>query len=82
MTERFYYESDGGGLGKTGRRTHYVVDRYADPLSDEKRTDCESRSGALKLTAQFNENPPWPVWDTVQAERDGYTDSFAELNHE
>ena len=72
---RFYYESDGGGLGKTGNRTHYVIDRYANPLSDNRRTDCDSRR---KLAREYNESPPWPAWDDIQATRDGYAGPIEE----
>lgn len=65
--DRFYAESDGG----PGRRTFYVVDRYADPLSDNRRTDCESMGEARKLALTWNASPPWPVWDDIQAARDG-----------
>jgi hypothetical protein len=65
---RFYYESDGG----PGRKSHYVVDRYADPGSEQGRTDFDTRREARKKAREWNENPPWPVWDTIQAERDGY----------
>ena len=65
---RFYPESD----GDPGRRTHYVIDRYADPMSDRRRTDCQSHGDAMKLARGWNLLPPWPVWDTIQAERDGY----------
>jgi ribosomal protein L39E len=64
--KRFYYESDGG----PGLKTHYVVDRYADPMSDQRRTDVKTRREGRKLAKQYNANPPWPVWDTIQAERD------------
>lgn len=64
--KRFYYESDGGPGGKT----HYVVDRYADPMGDSRRTDVESRRDGLRLARQYNESSPWPVWDTIQYRRD------------
>ena len=47
---RFYAESDGG----PGRVSHYVVDRYGDPLGDQRRTDCESRREARQLAQQYN----------------------------
>lgn len=66
--KRFYYESDGDAHD----RTHYVIDRYADPLGDQGRTDVDSRREGRALARQWNQNPPWPAWDTIQAERDGY----------
>lgn len=66
---RFHYESDGG---PGGRKTHYVVDRYADPLGDSKRRDVDSRKEGRALAAELNRNPDCPPWDTIQAERDGY----------
>jgi len=63
---RFYAESD----GDPGRMSYYVVDSYADPLGDHRRTDCASRGEARKLAREFNANPPWPAWDTIQEARD------------
>lgn len=76
---RFYYEQDGDARKNSCANSHYVVDRYADPCSDQARTDVEfqfngaamARAGR-KLAAEWNENPPWEPWDTIQAERDGY----------
>lgn len=68
---RYYYESDGGP--RPGRRTYYVVDRYANPLGDARRRDCESRREALVLARQLNAHPSSPPWDTIQAARDKYT---------
>lgn len=65
---RFYHESDGG----PGHKFHYVVDRYADPLGDQRRTDVESRGDGLRLAREWNTKPPWPAWDDIQARRDGY----------
>lgn len=65
---RFFYESDGG----VGSRAHYVVDRYADPLGDLRRRDVASRGEGLRLARELNSAPDVPVWDTVQAARDGY----------
>jgi len=71
--ERFYYESDGcGTYDRAGRKCHYVVDRFADPLGDQRRTDVESRAKGRKLARKWNARPPWPPWDTIQAEREGY----------
>lgn len=72
MTVRFYYESD----GNLGNKTYYVVDAYADPLGDQKRTDCDSRGDARSLARCWNESPPWPPWDIIQAERDRYLTPF------
>lgn len=66
---RFYAESDGPAAGGW---TFYVVDRYADPLGDRRRTDCESMGIARKLARQYNAAPPWPAWDNIQAKRDNY----------
>ncbi|MHA2043397.1 MAG: hypothetical protein ACW99G_01310 [Candidatus Thorarchaeota archaeon] len=75
MPERYYAESDGPPW------QFYVIDRYGDPMQDHDRTDvvmedyCTRGVGmnrARKLAKEFNENPPYPVWDTIQAERDGY----------
>lgn len=66
--KRFYYESDGG----PGAKTHYVVDRYADPLGDYGRRDVSSRGEGRRLAASLNKNPDRPPWDTIQAERDNY----------
>ena len=75
MSARFYAESDGGGTyGGDGSRSHYVVDRYADPLGDHRRTDCESRKGARELATEWNAQAPWPAWDDIQAARDGYVE--------
>lgn len=65
---RFYAERDGG----PGRMSNYVIDRYADPMGPRGRTDCETHAEALKLARNWNAMPPWPVWDTIAAERDGY----------
>jgi hypothetical protein len=65
---RFYHESDGG----PGRKTHYVIDRYANPLGDYRRREVETRGEGRKLARELNENPDRPPWDTIQAERDGY----------
>lgn len=72
MSARFYAESDGGGIHKTGYQTFYVVDRYADPLGNQRRTDCASMGEAGKLARQWNAAPPWPAWDDIQAKRDNY----------
>ena len=64
--ERFHYESDGG----PGYVTHYVVDRFADPLGENRRTDFESRREALVAAREMNANPPWAIWDTIQAARE------------
>ena len=64
--QRFYYESD----GDPGRRTHYVVDHYADPMSDQGRTDCSSKAEAQRVSREFNVNPPWPIWDLIQQQSD------------
>lgn len=61
---RFYHESDNG--------SHYVVDKYANPLGDDRRTDVESRREGRRLAREWNEKPPRPPWDDIQAERDGY----------
>jgi hypothetical protein len=63
---RFYAERDGG----PGPLWAYVVDRYADPLGEQRRTDCPSWRAARQLARQFNAQPPWPPWDTLQAARD------------
>lgn len=73
---RYYYESDGDPWNKT----HYVVDKYADPLGDHRRHDVESRREGRKLARQWNANPPRPPWDTIQAERDGYKRSDQDSN--
>lgn len=73
---RFYAESD----GDIGNRTFYVVDKYADPISDQSRTDCESMRAARALARDWNANPPWPVWDTIQAERDNYVEQINATN--
>jgi len=77
--KRFYYEQDGDAPKNSLANAHYVIDRYADPFSDQARTDIPLlASGAMmaregrRVAAQMNEKPPWPVWDTIQAERDGY----------
>lgn len=76
MNKRFYAESDGGGVGDGhGTKAHYVVDRYADPLGDQRRTDCESRIAARNLAQDWNTQSPWPAWDDIQAARDGYIES-------
>jgi len=68
---RFYHESDGGGIGGgPGYRCHYVVDRYANPLSNQRRTDVGSRGEARKLAKAWNQNPPWSAWDDIQEARD------------
>ncbi len=67
---RFYHESDGA---RDGYRCHYVVDRYADPLGDQRRTDVGSRGEGRWLAREWNINPPWPPWDDIQAARDNYT---------
>lgn len=64
--KRFYAESDGG----PGHMSHYVVDRYADPIGDNHRTDCNTCREARALARQWNEVPPWPAWDTIQEARD------------
>lgn len=64
--DRFYYESD----GHYGSKTHYVVDRYADPLGDSRRRDVASRQEGRKLAALLNKYPDVPPWDTIQVERD------------
>ena len=73
MTKRFYAESD------NDNRAIYVVDRYADPLGERGRTDIEwqwtaasTMRAARKLAAEFNADPPWDAWDTIQVGRDGY----------
>ncbi len=63
---RFYAESD----GVPNDMHYYVVDKYADPVSIQRRTDCESMREARKLARLYNENSPWPIWDVVQAKRD------------
>ena len=67
---RFYAESD----GDDGNRRFYVVDTYANPLDDNRRTDCNSRRNARKLAAMWNDRPPWSAWDAIQAQRDGFTE--------
>ena len=66
VAPRFYYESDGG----PGRQSHYVVDRYADPLGDHRRVDFETRRLARKAAKEMNASPPWAAWDTIQVARD------------
>lgn len=60
MPDRFYYESD----GDPGYRTHYVVDREADPFSDDARidpptdtymTNAERRRWAREKARELNE---------------------------
>lgn len=68
MKLRFYYESDGGPGGKS----HYVVDRYADPLGDSRRIDVGSSVEGRRLAIKLNEKPDCKPWDTIQAEKDGY----------
>jgi hypothetical protein len=70
IKNRFYHESDGY---KPGYRTHYVVDRYANPLGNQRRTDVGSRGEGRKLAREWNLNPPWPPWDDIQADRDQNT---------
>lgn len=84
---RFYYEQDGDGPKNSSSNEHYVVDSYADPWSDRIRTDIPHEfSGAAmarkgrKLAAEWNANPPWPVWDTIAAKRDGYVDPTEEAD--
>lgn len=69
VIKRFYYESDGY---KPGYSTHYVVDRYANPMGNQGRTDVGSRGEGRKLAREWNRNPPWPPWDDIQAARDNY----------
>lgn len=76
---RFYYEQDGDAPKGSNANSHYVVDPYADPLSEQARTDVPKQgSGAAtarkgrQMAKEFNERPPWPPWDTIAAERDGY----------
>ena len=76
---RFYYEQDGDGQKNSLTNAHYVIDRYADPFGDQHRTDIPPRSSGAtmaregrKLAVQWNKNPPWSVWDTIQAKRDDY----------
>lgn len=76
--KRFYYEQDGDAKKNSSANAHYVVDRYANPMSDQRRTDiphqfsgAAMRAAGLKLAAKWNDDPPWPVWDTIQYERDG-----------
>lgn len=66
--KRFYYESDGG----PGYKTHYVIDRYANPLGDYRRREVASRREGRALATDLNKAPDRPPWDTVQAEKDGY----------
>ena len=63
---RFYAEKD----GDPGRMAYYVVDRYADPLSEQRATDCNNMAEARKLAKAWNTTPPWPAWDTIQEARD------------
>lgn len=72
---RFYHESDGD---RDGHRWHYVVDRYADPLGSQRRTDVGSRGEARRLAREWNKNPPWLPWDTIQAARDNYKDTLCD----
>lgn len=71
MQPRFYYESDGASRGD-GYQTHYVVDRYANPLGDNARRDVNSRREGRTLARALNKSPDCPPRDTIQAERDGY----------
>lgn len=64
MIPRFYPESDGEP------RSHYVVDRYADPTGDRRCTDVANRKTSRDLAEQWNATPPWPAWDTIQEARD------------
>ena len=66
---RFYYESDGG----IGLKTHYVIDKYADPMGEMGRRDVSSRREGLALARMLNQYPDSEPWDTIQAARDGYT---------
>lgn len=79
---RFYYEQDGDCPKNSSHNEHYVVDSYADPCSDQIRTDipwqlsgAKMRRAGINLAKQFNANPPWPVWDTIAAKRDNYKDT-------
>ena len=58
-----------------------------NPPGGEHRTDIvegvhvkHGASGATMaraaraLAAEWNASPPWPVWDTIAAERDGYVE--------
>tara|TARA_R110000868_G_scaffold14070_5_gene65615 strand:- start:672 stop:1007 length:336 start_codon:yes stop_codon:yes gene_type:complete len=65
---RFYYESDGG----PGRKEHYVVDKYANPIGEYRRRDVGSRGEGRRLATDLNKNPDRPPWDTKQAKKDGY----------
>ena len=69
---RFYYESDGGSGRQGEHRSHYVIDRYAEPGGAQGRTDVASRSEGLTLARAWNQRPPWVPWDDIQATRDGY----------
>lgn len=79
---RYYAESDGGGMyGGPGTWSFYVIDRYGSPWEGHDRTEvCTDRHYsrpvgmriARKIAAEMNENPPYPIWDDVQARRDNY----------
>jgi len=49
---------------------YYVVDTYDDPLGERSPVECASMRAARKLACEFNANPPWPAWDTIQEARD------------
>lgn len=76
--KRFYYEQDGDAPKNSSANAHYVIDSFADPFSDQYRTDIPHDTGAAmaregrRLAAEFNAQPPWPVWDTIAAENAGY----------
>lgn len=76
--KRFYYEQDGDAAKNSASNAHYVIDRYADPFGDQYRTDIPHDTGSAmartgrRLAAEFNARPPWAVWDTIAAEKDGY----------
>jgi len=65
---RFYSESD----GDPPNVAFYVVDRYGDPLGEQRTTLCKTRREASLLAMKWCKDAPWTPWDLIQAERDGY----------
>jgi len=81
---RFYFESDGDGPKYSRSNEYYVVDSYGNPSKNQDRIDIKhfgefgSKSGrqmakeARNLAADYNKNPPWPIWDMKAAKRHGH----------